>query len=268
MFATFARRSAFVTALLVPSLSSCIFVADGHRGEDGSWTSDDGGVHIAFDDETQGEEDGKGKAEADGKGGKEDEAADKADELAVARMELEIARLSSETDRTEAANAVARAQREFGEAQKALDHFKNLETPLRLKDGALDVERQKFGVELKRLELQEILAMYKVDDFAKSTSEIVVKRETKDLEFMERELAMAETKYAEVVNFDVPKDLFEKEEELRKADEGLKKAEADLRKAELEIKKNLFEAEHKITKLEKDAAKESAKDAAKDVEKK
>jgi hypothetical protein len=256
MFASIARRSAFVSVLLVTSLSSCIFVAGGHRGENGEWISDDGGVRIAIDDDTSGEADGKAKAEGDDKSG---EAEDKANELAIARMELEIARLATETERTEASNAVARAQREFGEAQKALSHFQNIEAPLRLKDSALDVEKETHRLELERLELKEILAMYAADEFAKANSELVVMRETKEVEFGERDLAITQAKHAELTSFELPKDLFEKEEENRKAEEGLAKAQAELRKVELEIKKTLLEAEHKLAKLEKDAKKEETK---------
>ncbi|MBI5433870.1 MAG: hypothetical protein HZA52_13645 [Planctomycetes bacterium] len=258
MFGIHARPASLVRALSVAallSLSSCIFVADGYRDAEGNWHSTDGAVEIRVDGESSASEPGAKGAAAKTDDAKADEAADKVHELMLAQLDLEIARLSVDVQRTEAANGLARAGRELADAQKALEQFKAVEMPLRIKDGAFDIERSKFSIEIKKIELEELIAMYKNDEFAASTKEIVVKREAKELEFMQRGLAMEEEKFATLTGFELPHELAEKEDAARKADEAFKKAEVETKKADLEIKKSLSEAEHKIVKLEKEAAK-------------
>ncbi|MCC6409656.1 MAG: hypothetical protein IT453_21050 [Planctomycetes bacterium] len=262
MFGIHARSASLVRALTVAalfSLSSCIFVADGYRDAEGNWHSTDGAVEVrvdraSADSESDGKDGAKG-ATAKTDDAKADEAADKAHELMLAQLDLEIARLSVDVQRTETANGLARAGRELADAQKALEQFKTVEMPLRVKDGAFDIERSKFSIEIKKIELEELIAMYKNDEFAASTKEIVVKRETKELEFMQRGLAMEEEKFATLTGFELPHELAEKEDAARKAEEAFKKAEVEAKKTELEIKKSLSEAERKIAKLEKEAAK-------------
>lgn len=247
------RALSVVTAL---SLSSCIFVADGYRDAEGNWHSRDGDVEIRV---------GEGDAQAasanatGAASSKDDEKAhaldDKAFELAMARVDLELAKLSAGVSKSEAAAGLARAERERADAVKALDHFKNVEMPLRVKDGELDVEQAQFGIEMKKIELEELIAMYKGDTMAASTKEIVVKRETKELEFMQRRLAMAQARFAALTGHELPHELANKEDELRKAEEALSKASVEAQKSELETKKSLDEAERKIRTLERELAK-------------
>ncbi|MCK6444914.1 MAG: hypothetical protein L6Q99_00840 [Planctomycetes bacterium] len=258
------RALPVVTAL---SLSSCIFVADGYRDAQGNWHSRDGDIEIRVGDGAE------KSASADASGApteKDDEKAqaldDKAFELALARVDLELAKLSAGVAKSEATAGLARAERERADAVKALDQFKNVEMPLRVKDGELDVEEARFGIELKKIELEELIAMYKGDTMAASTKEIVVKRETKELEFMQRRLAMAETRFSALTGHELPHELANKEDEVRKAEEALAKANVEAQKAELETKKSLDEAERKIRTLERELAKLGAQSAKLETE--
>lgn len=199
---------------------------------------------------TQGEQAGAASPEA-----KAGEVEEKTFALAMARIELELAKLSTGAQRAAAEQSLARAEREQIEAQKALEQFKQVEMPQRVQDGELGVERAKFGIEMKKIELEELVAMYKNDQFAASTKEIVVKRETKELEFMQRGLALAEARFAALTAYELPKDLAGKEDGARKAEEALAKARVESAKTQLEVQKSLAEAERKIAKLEKELAK-------------
>jgi hypothetical protein len=134
-------------------------------------------------------------------------------------------------------------------------HFKEFELPLRVQDGEMDLEQARFGIEMKKIELEELIAMYKSDEGAASTKEIVVKRDTKELEFMQRSLGFQEARFAALKDFELPHELAEKEDAARKAEEALAKAKVDSQKAELEAKKALAEAEHGVAKLEAELAK-------------
>lgn len=253
------RTSVLLRALPVAaalSLSSCIFVADGYRDAEGNWHSRDGDVEIRVSDDAE-KEGGAGSPGA--ASAKDDEKAqtldDKSFELAMANVDLELAKLSVGVSKSEASAGLARAERQHAEAAKALEQFKAVEMPLRVQDGQLDVDEAKFGIEMKKIELEELLAMYKNDTMAESTKEIVVKREKRELEFMQLRLAMQETRFATLTGFELPHELADKEDAVRQAEEALAKARVEAQKTELETKKSIDEAARKIRTLERELAK-------------
>jgi hypothetical protein len=237
MFGNF--RPIALALLVAPSLSACILVADHDGKHHWSVSTDDSGASKA---------DGDKKETKD----KKKELAAKEAKLALAKLENEIEELDAKSKQTEASLALEHARRSLDMANKALEHFRSVEKPNKLADAELDIEKASFhDVELKQDELNELMAMFKKETFAESTKDLVVKRDTRDLEFAKRAQDLAKQRLDSLKNQELAKELFDKEEEAKKAQEQVAKAEVEVRKADLGMQVAQMKAKLKLEEIEK-----------------
>jgi hypothetical protein len=212
------------------------------------------------------EDGGGGKAAEAGEG---DEAADSsADEIAKcdravqdARIELKIALAETESTARKAQDEVESAENAVKVASDALDHFLKSERDFELSNVQLGVDRATWGLEAERQELAELEAMYKKDDVAALTKELVLQRGKKGVEFAERGLAHEQREAAMKRDFELPKKLRELEVEKREKENELREARAEQTKSKDEIELKLRKARAAVEDAEKALTKARAKAA-------
>jgi hypothetical protein len=185
-------------------------------------------------------------------------------ELGYARMELEIAKLSSAADERESDVAVEDAKRKLEVATKDRDNFMNMEKPTQLAGNQLSLDRSKQSMEESKQELVELEAMYKQEDFAELTKELVISRGRKRLEFSQRGFELAQKAQQELVGHDLPKKEMEANQAVEKAEKALREVQAKKDRGAIEIKLKLMRAEHKIDDLEREIEKMKKKSEKKE----
>lgn len=179
--------------------------------------------------------------------------------LQDARIELKIAQAETESSARKAQDDVESAEDELKVASEALDHFLKSERDLELSKAQLDVDRATWGLEAERQELAELEAMYKKDDVAALTKELVLQRGKKGVEFAERGLAHEQREAAMKRDYELPKKLRELEVEKREKENALREARAEQTKAKDEIELKLRKARAEVEDAEKALTKARAK---------
>ncbi len=194
------------------------------------------------------------KAEQDKK---DEEAKQRGKELQQKQRELDYAKIAVQTTAIErqvrtmtVEAAVQHAQRELDKKQRELDQFLQQLRPRELEEHQIDLDHQVHRAEDAKDELAELEAMYKDDEFAKTTKELVVKRGRRQLEMAARGLAVGRQEFEQFEKHT----LVEREQELQQA---AKDAALELEKARLE---------HQKTQIELDVQQRQADDRVKDLQ--
>ena len=212
-----------------------------------------------------------GDAKAAPKGDDPDEEADKLRkkerELEYAKMELEIAKLGAAADEREADTSVKDATLKLEAARKDQANFLDLDKPTQVAGGQLSLDRSQQSMEESRQELAELEAMYKQEDFAELTKELVLSRGRKRLEFSQRGFDLAKKGQEEMLGHDLPKKEKELAQAVEKAEKALQEAQAKKDRAALEEKLKLMRADHKIDDLVRELDKMKKKQGEKAAKK-
>jgi hypothetical protein len=191
------------------------------------------------------------------------EEVDKAERaLAYARIEMSIAEADTGASKRKAEDGVASAQRKLEEARKALEHFRAKERDLEMSKLTLGLDQASWRVEAEKQELAELEAMYKKDDVATLTKELVLQRGKKGVEFAERDLAHEQREAEAKRGFELPKKERELEVEVLEAELALRDARAEAEKTGLAIdlalrkaRDEVADAENALGKAQKKASK-------------
>lgn len=211
----------------------------------------------------------KGSKEEDGDDDKES-AADKQKKaehaLEDARAELKIARQECQAAERKQKDEIEEAEYALAKEKEALDVFQKIGKPLELDKLKLGFDRSVQGVEESKAELEELMAMYKKEDFASLTRELVLSRGKKRLEFANRGLEHDKTEGAVTRDVELPRKEKDLELAVKKAENGLREARAAQAKLADENELKLKKAERGVDDAEKALAKAKAK-AAKEKEK-
>ncbi len=207
---------------------------------------------------------GAGAGKGDDAEGAADKALKKEREVGYAKAELEIAKLSAASEMREAENAVTEASQKLDTAKKDRDNYKNLEKPNKLADKQLDIDRAAWRMEESRQELAELEGMYKREDFASLTKELVLQRGKKSLEFAQRGLELAKKDQEGLAGHDLPKKETELDQAVDRADKGLAEANAKKDRVALETKLKITKAEHHVDEAQHELDKDRAKDKGKE----
>jgi hypothetical protein len=203
-------------------------------------------------------------AEADdGDDSAQDQIAKAQRDLDDAKLELKIAQAEIDSSLRKAREGVVSAEHEAKNAGDALDHFTKSERALALAKLQLDLDRGVWRLESEKQELAELEAMYKQDDVATLTKELVLQRGQKGVEFAQRDLDNDQREAAMTRDFDLPKKQRDLEVEKHEKDMALAEAKADETKTmddnELKLRKVKAEVEDAEKALAKAKAKATAK---------
>jgi hypothetical protein len=209
--------------------------------------------------------DASAKSEGEGEKGKDDkespaeELAKKERGLENARLELAIAQADVEASGRKAQDEVADCEHRLKLRQEALEHFLKQERELELAKVQLGVDQAAWRLEAEKQELAELEAMYKKDDVATLTKELVLQRGKKGVEFAERGLDHERREAAAKRDYELPKKQKELEQEQREAEHKLREARAEKEKAGVESELKLRKARAEVEDAEKALVKARAK---------
>jgi hypothetical protein len=175
---------------------------------------------------------------------KEEKIKKKERELEDARLQLTIAKMEAQAAERKAKDEIEEAEYNLGKAKEALDTFQKVTRNLELSKAALGFDRARQRAEESKAELEELMSMYKKEEFAALTKELVLARGQKNLEFANRALEQQRTEQAATRDVELPR----KEKDLQLA---LHKAENKLREEKAEQQKLSHENELKMRKAER-----------------
>jgi hypothetical protein len=168
----------------------------------------------------------------------QEDALQKADEAAyqleIATTKLERAKMDAEQGQIESALAVDKAKHELELAQKALDHYVNVEMPQKRARGELELTQMKDSLTEQEEELAQLELMYKGDDLGDKTKEIVIARTKRRLERVKASLALQTKDLDDLVNVQQP-------EQKAKLEVALKEKQSDLQRAESSAKSSAID---------------------------
>jgi cysteinyl-tRNA synthetase len=150
-------------------------------------------------------------------------------------------------------------------AKKDQENFLNLDKPTQIASAQLSLDRSQQAMEESKQELAELEAMYKKEDFAELTKELVVSRGRKKLEFSQRGLELAKKGQEGLLNHDLPKKEKELAQAVEKAEKALQEAQAKKDREALEEKLKLMRADHKIDDLVREIDKMKKKSEKKEA---
>jgi hypothetical protein len=214
------------------------------------------------------------KPQNSGGGGEKDDAdaADKVEkakrEVDYAKIDLDLAKMSTASEARESDQAVVEATQKLEAVKKDRDNFKNTETPQKLAEKQLDIDRSTQFMEESKQELDELEGMYKKEEFASLTKELVLSRGKKKLEFAKRGLELAKKNQEQLTSFDLPKKQLELDQSVERAEKALAEATAKREKGALEAKLKVMKAEHHVDEAQRaydKAQKKQQASPAKDV---
>lgn len=215
---------------LVPACSSMHATPESGSGKTAA--SDDGAKAKSKDDAD------------DEKDSNEDKAKKKERDVADARIQLSITQKDCEAAERKQKDEVEEAEYGMGKAREALEHFQKVTRKLEEEKAQLGVDQAKNRVEEQKQNLEELMSLYKAEDFAAVTKEKVIGRGQKQFEFANRNLAQEEVELATTRDVELPR----KEKDLELA---LHKAENKLREEKFEQAKLAQENELKLRKAER-----------------
>jgi len=168
----------------------------------------------------------------------QEEAVQKADEAAwqleIATTKLERAKMDAEQGQIESALAVAKAKLELSLAQKALDHYVSVEMVQKRARGELELTQMKDSLTEQEEELAQLELMYKGDDLADKTKEIVIARTKRRLERVKASLALQTKELEDQLTVQQP-------EQKEKLENAVKDKQADLDRAESTAKSSAID---------------------------
>jgi hypothetical protein len=206
---------------------------------------------------------------ASGGGGEKADDADAADkvekakrEVDYAKIDLDLTKMSTAAEAREGDQSVVEATQKLDAIKKDRDNFKNTETPQKLAERQLDIDRSTQFMDEAKQELDELEGMYKKEEFASLTKELVLSRGKKKLEFAKRGLELAKKNQEQLTNFDLPKKQLELDQGVERAEKSLAEATAKKEKGTLESKLKVMKAEHHVDEAQKALDKAQKKQAA------
>lgn len=164
---------------------------------------------------------------------------------------------------------LARAEKDVEKHKKNLEQHTKETAPRELEERRIGVDHSVYRAEEAKDELAELESMYKADEFAKATKELVIKRGRRGVEMADRSLAVARRELAELENHTMPQRERELRDQLADAERTLQKARLEADKARIELDVAQRQADDRVADLKQeveDLAKkldEAKKEAAK-----
>ncbi len=190
------------------------------------------------------------------------------DKIELARLELRIAEMKSVAEEREASGKVFDAQQAVDEARLELETFRQRERVQELQSKGLEIDRAAYQAEEAEAELGELESMYREEEFAQTTKELVLRRGRMQREFAQRDLALKKDELAKLSEMELPKRERELEHALEKAERELREAQEALERQRLESKVAVMQKRHELEELldESDAKSAAAARGAADAE--
>jgi HlyD family secretion protein len=169
-------------------------------------------------------------------------------EFPIAREKLENARRELTDQAVDSQATAAKLQKELQLAKTKLETFEKREAPAKTAKAQFDLQGAKDNNDNEREELEQLELMYKEQDLADKTREIVIRRAKRALERAQQRLALQQEEFGILTERTLPQerdkltlDVEEKQREIARAERAAQKAAGDKKvavmAAEAEIKR-------------------------------
>lgn len=186
--------------------------------------------------------------------------ADLAEQSDLARMRLDRARIDAEQQQMDAALAADKARFDLDAAKKALDHFTQVEAPQKKAREELSLQQMVDAATEQEEELAQLEMMYKNDDLADKTKEIVLARTKRRLERVRTSLALQKQELNDLLTVQQPLQQDKLMQAVRDAEAALRRATVAAKTGQMDKTMAIHSQELEVQKLEREIAK--AKKAA------
>jgi len=172
--------------------------------------------------------------------------------LEVAELNLAKARIAVEIGDLKYRDALAQAEKEFELAKKRQQIFAKMTAPNRKARAELELQQAEDGLLEARQELEQLELMYRDEQFADQTKEIVIERARRRLERTQRDLELRREELRVLIEVSLPLE----QEELDLAAELKKRAvlqvERDNESGIIDRKVAVLNAEAEVARLEQE----------------
>lgn len=147
---------------------------------------------------------------------------------------------------------LARAEKDVEKHKKNLEQHTKETAPRELEERKIGVDHNVYRAEEAKDELAELESMYKADEFAKATKELVIKRGRRGVEMADRSLAVARRELAELETHTMPQRERELRDQLADAERTLQKARLEADKARIELDVAQRQADDRVADLKQE----------------
>lgn len=174
-------------------------------------------------------------------------------ELDFARIGIETVAVDRQIRTLTTENLLQTARIEMEKAKRELDLFVSNTKPHELEEHQMQLDSLAYRFEEQKDEQSELESMYKDDQFAKQTKELVLRRGLRQVELADRALALARKEFKILEERTLP----DRERELRRKVET---TELEVKKSDLESRKSTMEID-----VQRRQAGDKLKDAEQDL---
>jgi hypothetical protein len=181
-------------------------------------------------------------------------------ELPISREKLAKVQRDLADHATDADATNAKLGKELQLAKMKLETFEKREMPTKIARGQLDVQNSKDSLDNAKEELEQLEIMYKDQDLADKTREIVIRRAKRDLDRAQKRLALQQEDFAILSERTLPQDreklaldVEEKEREIARTDRATQKAMMDKKIAVMAAESDIKRIETELAGLKGDA---------------
>lgn len=171
-------------------------------------------------------------------------------ELKTATLRLDNTRLGNEHAEIKFAESLEQATIQLELAREKYVTTQEIEVPRRIAWSELNLQRSRDNLQNATEELEQLELMYKDDQFADQTKEIVIDRARRSLERTQRDVRLREEEHAKLLEVYLPREKREQELQLAKQERDLARMQRDEQRATIDRQIRLLGAEAAIIKLE------------------
>ena len=192
----------------------------------------------------------KQKQEADEKRAKEKELANKRRDLDYAKIGLQTNAIERQMRTMTIEAQVHDAELELQKQKKELELHQKETAPREMEEHRISLDYQTHRAEESKEELAELEAMYKDDEFASKTKELVIKRGRRQAEMADRNLAVGRREFGVFENHTMPERERDLQKKVRDAEMALERARLEKQKAMMELDVQQRQTDDKVKDLE------------------
>ena len=179
-------------------------------------------------------------------------------ELNYAKLQFQITELELQADERSQQSAIADAERGVRHAEEELSDYLQSQKDLESAERALNSDQQKEGLRETQQEYDELESMYKDEDFAKKTKELVLSRGKARLDFSQRGLAISNSRREFHEQTVTPRRQRDLQEALEKSRQALQECRSGGERKKLANQLQLMRAKDGLDDLQKEVEKMKA----------
>jgi len=176
-------------------------------------------------------------------------------ELNYAKLQFQVTELELQADERAQKNSIADAERGVRKSEEELSDYLQSQMKIESAERALSLDQQQEGVRENQQEYDELESMYKDEDFAKKTKELVLSRGKARLGFAQRGMELANTRREFHEKTVMPRKERDLRETLEKARMGLEEGRAMAERKKLSNQLQLLRAKDGLDDLQKEVEK-------------